>query len=92
MRTKETSWRTQKCKRNLQGKQLSIWRVESQLCGACDIRSVDIGGKDIGSAAAAMTEKLDAMDLDEGDDSNEADEAPIFTPELARLKAKEKGQ
>lgn len=67
-----------------------IWRVLTWK-SACH-RGEDIG--DIGKAAAAMTEKLEAMaiDEDEEDDENEVDDAPIFTPELARLKAKEKGQ
>lgn len=40
-----------------------------------------------------MTEKLEAMAIDENeDDDDDIDDAPIFTPELARLKAKEKGQ
>ena len=40
--------------------------------------------------AAAMAENLD--DIEDDDSDFDADDAPIFTPELALLKAKESGQ
>ena len=42
--------------------------------------------KDIGTAAAAIE-----GNLDEDDDELDVDDVPIFTPELAKLKAKEAG-
>lgn len=45
----------------------------------------------MGKVAAQLAENLDAMDLD-ADDSGDDGDVPIFTPELARLKAKEQGK
>ena len=42
-------------------------------------------------AAKAMEKNLDRADV-EDDDDIDADDAPIFTPELARLKAREAGK
>ena len=58
-----------------------VWRVN---------RGENVGGMGIGQAAAAMADNLEAMAMDEGDEE-EDDDMPIFTPELAALKAKEKG-
>ena len=44
-------------------------------------------GKEIGEAVKEMEKEIDKMDL--GEDSDSDDNAPIFTPELAKLKAKE---
>jgi hypothetical protein len=51
----------------------------------------DIGSQDIGQVAQKLAENLDEMDLDQVNSDGE-DNMPIFTPELARLKAKEKGE
>jgi len=52
-------------------------------------RGQDLSEKDIGAMAAAMAENLDEIEDDDSD--FDADDAPIFTPELALLKAKESG-
>lgn len=44
-------------------------------------------GKEIGEAVKEMEKEIEKMDL--GEDSDSDDNAPIFTPELAKLKAKE---
>ena len=53
-------------------------------------RGENLAGKDIGQVAKTLEKKLDDADEDaEDDDELDIDDAPIFTPELARLKAKE---
>lgn len=44
--------------------------------------------------AKAIEKNLESGAMDEDDDGedDDADDAPIFTPELARLKAKEQGK
>ena len=49
-----------------------------------------MANEDIGTVAQQLTKNMEQMDLESDEDS--ADDAPIFTPELAALKAKEKGQ
>jgi len=51
-------------------------------------------GKDMGTMAKAIEKNMENLSLNEGegDDSEDVDDAPIFTPELARLKAKEQGK
>ena len=49
-----------------------------------------MANQEMGAVAEQLREKMDQMDLESGEDS--AEDAPIFTPELARLKAKEKGE
>ena len=48
-----------------------------------------MANEDIGTVAQQLTKNMEQMDLESDEDS--ADDAPIFTPELAALKAKEKG-
>ena len=45
--------------------------------------------EDIGKVAAKLTENLEKMDIGSDD---EEDDMPIFTPELAAMKAKEQGK
>ena len=52
-------------------------------------RGENLAGKDIGQVAKTLEKKLDDADEDDDDDELDIDDAPIFTPELARLKAKE---
>lgn len=47
-----------------------------------------LAGKDIGTAAAAIEQNIGE---DEDEDELDVDDVPIFTPELAKLKAKEAG-
>jgi len=55
------------------------------------IRGADIGTKDVAAAAKEIEKNLDDMNLDE-EPEDDGDDLPVFTPELARLKAKELGQ
>ena len=60
-------------------------------------RGQNLAGKGIGQAAKAieknmMTDEAAAAHQNDSSESDDADDAPIFTPELARLKAKEAGK
>lgn len=48
-----------------------------------------MANEDIGKVAQKLTENMEKMDLDSDD---EDDAMPIFTPELAAMKAKEQGK
>ena len=50
-----------------------------------------MAGKDIGQVAKTLEKNMEGAE-DDDEDSDGIDEAPIFTPELARLKAKEQGK
>ena len=50
-----------------------------------------MANEDIGKVAKQLTENLEKMSIESNDEDEELD-APIFTPELAQLKAKELGQ
>jgi len=54
-------------------------------------KGADIGTKDVAAAAKEIEKNLDDMNLDE-EPEDDGDDLPVFTPELARLKAKELGQ
>ena len=53
-----------------------------------------MGSKDIGQVAQDLAKNMEEMQLEnpEDDEDSEIDDAPIFTPELARLKAREAGK
>ena len=50
----------------------------------------NLRGKDIGQAAKTLEQNIENAE-EAADDEDDVDEAPIFTPELARLRAKEAG-
>lgn len=52
-------------------------------------RGTDAMSKDIGQAAKELEKNLDKMSLEEG---SEEDDVPIFTAELAKMKAEALGQ
>ena len=58
------------------------------------VRNENFAGKGIGAAAKAIEKNIEQAAALEGEDDDEedVDDAPIFTPELARLKAKEAGK
>jgi len=49
-------------------------------------------GKELGQAVKEAEAVIEDMDLDSEENSDDADDVPTFTPELAALKAKELGQ
>ena len=52
-----------------------------------------MANQEIGKVAQQLTENLEKMSIESnGEDEDEDLDAPIFTPELAQLKAKELGQ
>ena len=62
----------------------------------CRKAKVDIGTGDIAVVAKQLAQNMEDMDIDEqegvDDDGDDVEDMPIFTPELAMLKAKEKGE
>jgi len=65
-------------------------------CALSNRRGEEIGAKDIGQAAKELEKNMDKMSLDEGEDDDDAgdgeDDTPIFTAELAKMKAQALGQ
>lgn len=54
-------------------------------------RGTKIAGKEIGQAAKDVEANLDNMDIECYEEDEIANDAPIFTPELAKMLKKEKG-
>ena len=93
---RKTLWCTLACSKSLPRKSTftllskPYWRVEiSDLNFLQFFRGENLAGKDIGQVAKTLEKNIDNNEDQNDEDDFDIDDAPIFTPELARLKAKE---